>query len=125
MYWAPSPGDKYFLLDKNVNKGFSTEFDSVRPCKNTHKTPPESSLGKASFSGKFQNDRHLTSNLYKSLINRYHLRTKHQTATYNIFFRTILLRDSICLNLRFLRGQTEVILKVKLGFKMWIIYIFF
>ena len=49
-----SPGNKYFLMDKNVNKGFSTEFDSVGPCKNTHKTPPESSLGKASFSGKIK-----------------------------------------------------------------------
>ena len=38
--------------------GFPTEFDSVGPCKNTHTTPPESSLGKASFSGKVQNGRH-------------------------------------------------------------------
>ena len=53
-----SPGNKYFLMDKNVNKGFSTEFNSVGPCKNTPKTPPESSLGKASFSGKIQNGRH-------------------------------------------------------------------
>ena len=53
-----SPGNKYFLMDKNVNKGFSTEFDSVGPCKNTHKTPLKSSLGKASFSGKIQNGRH-------------------------------------------------------------------
>ena len=53
-----SSGNKYFLMDKNVDKIFSTEFDSVGPCKNTHKTPSESSLGKASFSGKIRNGRH-------------------------------------------------------------------
>ena len=50
--------NKYFLMDKNVNKGFSTEFDLVGLCENTHKTSPESSLGKATFSGKIQNGRH-------------------------------------------------------------------
>ena len=44
-------------MDKNVNKVISTEFDSVGPYKNTHKTPPESLLGKASFSREIQNGR--------------------------------------------------------------------
>ena len=39
-----------YLMDKNVN--------SVELVKTTHKTSPESSLRKASFSGKFQNGRH-------------------------------------------------------------------
>ena len=44
-------------MDKNVNKGISTEFDSMGPYKTPYKTPPESTLGKASFSGKIQNGR--------------------------------------------------------------------
>ena len=51
-------------MDKNVNKGISTEFDSefefefVGLCKTPYTTPPESTFGKASFSGKIQNGRH-------------------------------------------------------------------
>ena len=41
-------------MDKNVNKGISTEFDSVGLCKTPYKTPPESTLGKASFPGKIK-----------------------------------------------------------------------
>ena len=44
-----SLGNKYFLMDKNVNKGFSTEFDSVGPCKNTHKTPTRILSGESLF----------------------------------------------------------------------------
>ena len=36
-------------MDKNVNKGVSTEFDSVRLCNTPYKTPPESTLGKPRF----------------------------------------------------------------------------
>ena len=49
--------DLTYQMDKNVNKGISTEFDSVGICETPYKTPPESTLGKASFSGKIQNGR--------------------------------------------------------------------
>ena len=54
------------------------------------------------------------------LINRYNLGTKQRTATYNMSFRTNFFKDFICLHLKFLKGQTEVIfkVKVKLGLKM-------
>ena len=45
--------------------------------------------------------------------NRYHLRSKHRRATYNMSFRPNFLRASICSQLKFIRGETEVILKVK------------
>ena len=47
------------------------------------------------------------------LINRYHLRPKHRRATYNMSFRTNFLRAFICSQLKFIRGETEDIFKVK------------
>ena len=54
------------------------------------------------------------------LINRYNLRTKQRTATYNMSSRTNFLKDFISLHLKFLKGQTEVSFKVsvKLSLKM-------
>ena len=46
-------------------------------------------------------------------LNRYHFRTKHRRATYNMSFRTIFFGDSIFSHLKFLRGQTEFFFKVK------------
>ena len=67
-------------MDKNVNKGISTEFDSVGLCKTPYKTPPESTRGKPRFRVK--------SKMGKFLKNRSLLRTEHRRATYNMFFRT-------------------------------------
>ena len=47
------------------------------------------------------------------LINRYNLTTKQRTATYNMSSRTNFLKDFICSHIKNLKGQTEVIFKVK------------
>ena len=94
-YIGHSPGNKYFLMDKNVNKGFSTEFDSVGPSENTHKTPPESSLGKSRFRVKSKMVTIEPVICVFFSINHYHLGTKHRTATYNMSFGTNILNDSI------------------------------
>ena len=47
-------------LDKNVNKGFSPEMNSLLVCKNIKESPPESTHGKSSFWAQIQNGRHYT-----------------------------------------------------------------
>ena len=49
------------------------------------------------------------------LINQYHLRTVHRRATYNMSFRSNFSRVFICSQLKFIRGETEVIFKVKVN----------
>ena len=54
------------------------------------------------------------------LINRYNLRTKQRTATYNMSFRTNFFKGFYLFTIKTLKGQTEVIfkVKVKLSLKM-------
>ena len=51
--------------------------------------------------------------IYIYFENRYHFRTKDRRATYSMSFRTIFFGDSIFSHLKFLRGKTEFIFKVK------------
>ena len=46
---ALSLSNERLRLDKNVNKGFSPEMNSLLVCKNRKKSPPESTHGKSSF----------------------------------------------------------------------------
>ena len=76
-----SPGNKYCLMDKNVNKGSSnlTQWGHVNP------NPP---WGKPRFRVKSKMAAIKPVICVFFLINRYNLRTKQRTATYNMSSRT-------------------------------------
>ena len=51
--------------------------------------------------------------IYIYFENRYHFKTKHRRATYSMSFHTFFFGDSIFSHLKFIRGKTEFIFKVK------------
>ena len=90
-------------MDKNVNKGFSTEFDSVGSCKTPMKPHPNPLWGKPRFRVKSKMAAIKPVICVFFLMNRYNLRTKQRRATYNMSSRTIFFKGFYLFTVKFLK----------------------
>ena len=79
-----------------------TPWGYVKPPIKPHRNPP---WGKSRFRVKSKMAAIKPVIYVIFFLNRSLLRTKHRRATYNMFFRTTFLRDSICSHFIFIRGQ--------------------